>query len=351
MNMGFMEGQLAVCFCVLAMLTVFLFTDRRRERTLDGLLCAAVLLLCAVTLFLAGRIGPQVETAHTFRVNDIVSAVLSFAALAALTVSFWFWEPAEGSAGRWLPLVVSLLPVWLAGLGWLLTRKAAVFCVAETLSLLTAIAFYQRNAGTALQQRAEEIENHQAMLFQWQMRPHFLFNTMSTIREMMNTDPAAASAGLDNLAGYLRKNLDALTLDYLIPFERELKHIDQYVMLEKMNPANRFEVVYDLQMIDFRLPALCVQPLVENAIRHGVRGMDGEGMIFVATEPHGDMIRIVVEDNGPGFAGDSTEQQNRHAGQGLENVRRRLETRCGGTLHVHSGADGTRLIVLIPKRG
>ena len=119
--------------------------------------------------------------------------------------------------------------------------------------------------------------------------------------------------------------------------------------LEKMNPANCFEVAYDLQIIDFTLPALSVQPLVENAIRHGVRDLGEDGVVFIITERRGDMIRIVVEDNGPGFPAGATEQQKAHISHGLENVRMRLETQCGGSLHIHSDGNGTRLIVLIPK--
>ena len=250
---------------------------------------------------------------------------------------------------RWLALAVALTPVWLAGVEWIFTRDAALFPVAETLSLLIVFVFYQGNAEAVLKKRAEEIENHQAMLFQWQMHPHFLFNTLGTIRELLDSNPALAASGLDNLAGYLRKNLDALALNRMIPFTQELEHIEQYVALEKMNPANRFEVVYDLQIIDFTLPALSVQPLVENAIRHGVRDLGEEGAVFVVTERHGDMIRIIVEDNGPGFPEGATGQQKAHISHGLENVRRRLETQCGGSLHIHSEENATRLIVLIPK--
>ena len=347
---AFITGQQSVCFCVLTTLIVsFFIMDRRYKEFSSVILCAAVLTLGAVTLSFVSRGFRHSGMEALFRITRGVSAALTLAAGAATALSFLYWKPSKRTVSRWLALAVALTPVWLAGLEWILTRDAALFPVAETLSLLIVFVFYQGNAEAVLKERAEEIENHQAMLFQWQMHPHFLFNTLGTIRELLESNPALAASGLDNLAGYLRKNLDALALNRMIPFAQELEHIEQYVALEKMNPANRFEVVYDLQIIDFTLPALSVQPLVENAIRHGVRDLGEEGAVFVVTERHGEMIRIIVEDNGPGFPEAATEQQKEHISHGLENVRRRLETQCGGSLHIHSEGNATRLIVLIPK--
>ena len=351
MSVTFIMGQQFVCFCVLAILMVFFFTDRRQEEFNAMILCAAVLILSAIALSFVNQSYAYSSSDRLPRISGAVSLALTVAAGVALISCFCFWKPSKRTANCWAALAVALIPIWLAGLSCFFTRKAALFSIAETLSLLIVALFHLRDVETVLKKRADEIENHQAMLFQWQMHPHFLFNSLSTIRELMDSNPALASSGLDNLAGYLRKNLDALTLNRMIPFERELEHIEQYVELEKMNPANRFEVVYDLQIIDFTLPALSVQPLVENAIRHGVRALGEDGVVFVITERHGDMIRIIVEDNGHGFPEDATQQQKQHISHGLENVRARLETQCGGSLHIHSGEEGTRLIVLIPKGG
>ena len=248
-----------------------------------------------------------------------------------------------------MTLLSAAIPVWLAGLYLVITRDSSMFYSAMTLSLLIVLLFYQRELEETLKKRAEEIERHQAAVFQWQMQPHFIFNSLSAIRTLIETEPELASFGLENLAGYLRKNIDALTMETLIPFERELEHIEQYVALEKMNPSNRFDVIYDLRIIDFSLPALTVQPLVENAIRHGVRSLGQDGMVFVTTERHGKMIRVIVEDNGPGFPKNITEQQKQRVSHGLESVRMRLKSQCGGSLHIRRDENGTRLIVLIPK--
>lgn len=352
MKADFLAGQQSVCFVALFVLVLTIFRSRRREQFLDAVLSGAVLLLCAIALEFVNRtyVVWNWDDSATVRIFRGAATALSVVSGALILLSFFFRKASKQNGNRWTALAVASIPVWAAGLVWIFTRETALFSIAETFSIIIVVCFYQGNAERFLERRAEEIENRQSMLFQWQMRPHFLFNTMNTIRELLDSNPALASEGLDNLAGYLRKNLDALTFDHMIPFEQELEHIEQYVMLEKMNPANQFEVIYDLQIIDFSLPALSVQPLVENAIRHGVRSLGDEGLIFVVTERHGDAVRIIVEDNGPGFSGDETERRKEHSSQGLENVRRRLETQCGGSLHVRSDENGTRLIVIIPKK-
>ena len=346
MSAGILIGMQAVCFGTLMIVIVSVYRDSRRELHLDLLLGGAVLLLCAASLELASQTFQWVGNSRAPGFYRTALVILSMAGGAAVVGSFFVWKPAKQN--RAAALLTALIPVWLAGLGWRFARQAALFPVGETLSLLSAVFLYRSDREAALEQRAEEIERRQAMLFQWQMQPHFLFNTMSTIQELMDSDPALAAVGLNSLAGYLRSNLDALTLDRMIPFQQELEHIRQYVTLEKMN--SQFEMVYDLQVIDFSVPALSIQPLVENAIRHGEHAMEGEGMVFLTTERHGDMIRVIVEDNGPGFAYDATQQQRQRASHGLENVRRRLEGQCGGTLHVHREENRTRLIVLMPRR-
>ena len=352
MSAGAFAGAQAVCFCVLVVVTASLyFADGRRGTTDLLLLSASALLLAASALTISSQAYAWGGDDLHSRVSGAVAAALSAGAMVSMVVSVWRWDPPKGCGSHRAFLAAALIPAGLAVPVWIYTGEPSLFIVAEMLSLLILVSFYRTHTEADLKRRAEEIESRQAAIFQWQMRPHFLFNTLSTIRELMDRSPGLASAGLDDLAGYLRKNLDALTMDHMIPFTRELEHIEQYVSLEKLDPASRFEVVYDLQVIDFYLPALSVQPLVENAIRHGVRGMDDGGMVFVVTEQHGDMIRIIVEDNGPGFADGMTEQQKGHASRGLENVRRRLETQCGGSLHIHSREGRTRMIVLIPKRG
>ena len=149
-------------------------------------------------------------------------------------------------------------------------EPGAVTCGLTTSAIIAHVVMLRRSA-TRRRLRDIEVDDRNATLLNEQMRPHFLFNSIAAIRSLCETDAALATSGLNDLAGYLRGNIDALGSARIVPFERELAHVERYVALEQLNPSSSFEVVYDLQVIDFMLPVLSVEPLVENAIAHGVR--------------------------------------------------------------------------------
>ena len=200
-----------------------------------------------------------------------------------------------------------------------------------------------------------ETEKHlgltQAAQMTVQMQPHFIFNTLSAIESLCQTDPQAAAESVENLAGYLRGNMDALTSEGLIPFDTEMRHIRQYIALEQADPSRQFSFDYELNVRDFLLPALTVQPIVENAVKHGaLTRRDGSGRVVLTTEQIGRMIRITVTDNGTGND-DLTETQKEKKGIGIESTEKRLETLCNGSLRILSDGHGTRAVILIPKQG
>ena len=183
-----------------------------------------------------------------------------------------------------------------------------------------------------------------------QMQPHFIFNTLSAIESLCQTDPAAAAESVENLSGYLRGNIDGLTSEALIPFDTELRHIRQYVALELADPSRQFAFDYELDIRDFSLPALTVQPIVENAVKHGaLTHQDGKGRVLLSTEVLGDYIRITVSDNGLNNSG-LTDSQKESRGIGIEATRKRLEAICSGSLQISSDATGTRAVILIPVK-
>ena len=200
-----------------------------------------------------------------------------------------------------------------------------------------------------------ETEKHlglaQAAQLAVQMQPHFIFNTLSAIESLCQTDPQAAAESVENLAGYLRGNVDALTSEGLIPFDTEMRHIRQYIALEQADPSRQFSFDYELNVRDFLLPALTVQPIVENAVKHGaLTHRDGSGRVMLTTDLIGQMIRIIVTDNGTGN-NDLTEAQREKKGIGIESTEKRLETLCNGSLRILSDEHGTRAVILIPKQG
>jgi len=180
-----------------------------------------------------------------------------------------------------------------------------------------------------------------------QMQPHFLFNTISTIQVLCNTDPQQASMITGKFGKYLRQNLESLENNSLIAFDQELSHALNYAEIEMVRFPN-IRIETDIQDSDFTLPSLTVQPMVENAIRHGVRIREN-GLIRISTEKADGYHKIIIWDNGKGFDTASIEQKDGlHIG--IRNVRERLQRMCGGTMEITSTpGEGTTVLICIPE--
>ena len=182
-----------------------------------------------------------------------------------------------------------------------------------------------------------------------QIQPHFLYNTLSTIQALCDEDSKKAAKITGRFAKYLRQNLDFLNQPVQIDFDRELEHTLIYAEIEMVRfPNIRLET--DILDKDYTLPALTVQPMVENAIRHGVRICE-QGVVRVSTRRLPDCHEIVIEDNGRGFdVKKLKEADETHIG--IRNVRERIEQICGGTLEITSRqGEGTTVTIRIPVGG
>ena len=179
-----------------------------------------------------------------------------------------------------------------------------------------------------------------------QIQPHFLFNTLSTIQALCLIDPGKAADTVGKFGTYLRQNLESIDHTGLIPFEKELDHVKIYASIEMIRFPS-IKVEYYIDDSDFSLPALSVQPLVENSIRHGVRSRE-EGLVIVRAWKDKDAHMITITDNGVGFDVKSAEQSDK-SHIGLRNVRERIEKMCGGTLTIRSMiGEGTSVTISIP---
>ena len=184
-----------------------------------------------------------------------------------------------------------------------------------------------------------------------QIQPHFLYNTLTVIQDLCRTDPAQAEAATVRFAKYLRGNMDSLRADTPVPFSRELEHTREYLTLEKMRFEDRLTVRYDIQCTSFSLPTLTLQPIAENAVRHGVRqNPEGRGEVAVSAREYPDRYEVTVTDDGPGFDPEAPQKDDGRSHVGIENVRERLAQMCGGALRIDSEpGKGTRVTILLPK--
>ena len=184
-----------------------------------------------------------------------------------------------------------------------------------------------------------------------QIQPHFLYNSLTVIQELCRSDPAQAEAATVQFANYLRGNMDALQTNTPIPFGQELEHTREYLALEQMRFEEKLTVRYDIQCEAFALPILTLQPIVENAVRHGVRGnLDGRGEVVISTREYPEHYEITVTDNGPGFDPKAQEPEQGQSHVGIRNVRQRLSQMCGGALTIESApGEGTCVTIALPK--
>ncbi len=179
-----------------------------------------------------------------------------------------------------------------------------------------------------------------------QIQPHFLYNTLSTIQALCRIDPEKAFDVTERFGTYLRQNIDSLGQPNLIPVEKELEHTKIYTDIECVRFDN-ISVEYVTPETGFMIPALSIQPLVENAIRHGVRNRE-HGIIKVSTRKTDTGYQIVIEDNGKGFD-TSLIKQDDSEHIGINNVKERIESMCGGILTIESTENtGTIVTILIP---
>ncbi len=183
-----------------------------------------------------------------------------------------------------------------------------------------------------------------------QIKPHFLHNSLAVIAELCDADPEAAKAATIKFSKYLRGNMRSIDAEKAIPFERELSHTRLYLEIEQLRFEDALQVRYDIAATGFLIPALTVEPLAENAVRHGVReNPDGKGTVTVLTRELPDRYEVSVRDDGPGFD-PARLPDDGEVHVGIENVRERLAQVCGGTLVIDSApGQGTTATIRLPK--
>lgn len=236
----------------------------------------------------------------------------------------------------------------------LYTREDIIY-VAVFLSLMVIYGNVQTEKNQLLLKQEKELaEKNQALreqetrLLISQINPHFLYNTLSTIQSLCTTNPELAADVTENFAGFLRKNLDTLMDSKLVSMEKELEHLKNYTAIEKVRFPH-IQVIYEIGTTDFEVPNLTVQPLVENAIRHGIRGKR-DGKVIISTYEKENDFYIQITDNGVGF------DQNRiyvdgKSHIGIENVQKRLEKMVNGTMKITSTLGmGTTVVIQVPGK-
>ena len=195
----------------------------------------------------------------------------------------------------------------------------------------------------------EAMAEQRIQLMLSQIKPHFLYNALGSIEALCERDPRAAKLATRKFSKYLRGNMNSLTGESMIPFETELRHTELYLELEQVRFGDALRVEYDITARDFFLPPLSLEPIVENAVKHGVRmNTDGRGTVTISAAAHEDCYELRITDDGPGFDPEKVPADGTHVG--IQNVRERLRRICDGTLVISPAPGrGTVATIRLPR--
>ena len=285
------------------------------------------------------RRGPLGYTCH----------IVSFILLAYLLyLTLWEFPVIHKSEG-WIPVFnTALIIASVVTDSWGDYREWPVAFL--TIAVVSSCVFYYIWLHLQFVRQHENalIAEQRIQIMMTQIQPHFLYNTLATIQALCEKDPKKASKLTGKFGKYLRQNLDSLNQARRIDFDTEMEHTLIYAEIEMVRFPN-ISLKTEIWDQDFTLPALTIQPMVENAIRHGVRIRE-QGEVKISTRRLPDCHEIIIADNGKGFDIAKLEESG-GSHIGIQNVRERIEQICGGTLEIESRPDeGTTVTIRIPVR-
>ena len=254
------------------------------------------------------------------RLHDGVAAVLAFALLLGVTLAFTVIAYALAEFVRF--------PLGEVELATLLAENATISAIVSAIALryFYVTAQWRRQVEQAAEARVQAL--------QARIRPHFLFNSMNTIAHLTRSDAATAESAVEDLAELFRASLGQAAR---IPLAEELDLVDSYMRLERQRLGERLTVEWSLDPAagEVEVPALTLQPLVENAVYHGVEQCAAGGCIRIATRREADGVTITVDNPTAGGAGGAASGQR----MAQDNVRQRLALAYGGRARMEADAD------------
>ena len=324
--LGVMDG----IFFVLPMLTEIFFYDTWLFWVIGQTVGNIVLLGCLIKEYLSAD-----RKSRLIYVGMALS-LIAFECDAAATALGW-WQGGFTSGYVFFALCILALVVILR----IIPGNINAAAKAKELELQRSRLEAEKNSMEA------ELKESRISIMLSQIQPHFIYNTLGTIERMCLKDPEKAFDLVRNFSLYLRGNFSELDSVIPVRFTEEIKHVEYYVNIEKVRFPD-MNIVYDVETTEFVLPALSVQPLVENAIKHGLMRLETGGTVLIRsyeTETH---FCVEVKDDGGGFDTSLTIEDKKHVG--LRNIRGRLKAMVNGELIVESKPGfGTKAMIMIPK--
>lgn len=209
-----------------------------------------------------------------------------------------------------------------------------------------------------LRRTAEKAINSEMNFLQAQIKPHFIYNTLNSIVSLCRTNPEKARELVIELSSFLRYSFDFKGTDRYTTLKKELDLVKSYLAIEKERFADRLNIQYDIdENINMNIPPLILQPIVENAVRHGVMTRAEGGTVRILVKDMTDHILLGVSDDGVGISGDrlsnifEEHNEKERTGVGLLNIKKRMETLFGYGPDIQTTVGkGTDITLKIPKQ-
>ena len=274
-----------------------------------------------------------------------VLMLLPMAAMLILNLAGLIRRRKKLSGKHFIAMLIYLLPLTIALFIHAFVYAGLLFFFSISLCAMTMFGLILKDNTERIIRQQRELINQRENITVLQMRPHFICNTMMGIYYLCDSDPQKAKQVTLDFTTYLRKNFTAIASGDAIPFSDELEHTRAYLAVEQAQFEDALFVTYDTPHTMFRVPPLTLQPIVENAVKHGMKASCDPLHIAVITRKTDAGSEIIVEDDGSGYA--PTDDNEQHTA--LKNIRQRLEMMCEGKLTIATReGGGTVVTVTIP---
>lgn len=287
--------------------------------------------------------GDYVDSPLEFIGDTAIIAVFILAAIA-------IFRQKELSINSKLVLISFETFPFIAYISAAVTQEYILVYPAYILSVLFIYIRVFSERGKKIAEQQVVLTKQSTALMISQIQPHFLYNVLTTISNLCATDPEEAEETTVLFSQYLRTNLDSLRNQEAVPFAMELGHIRTYVELEKKRFGDILNVEYDINEQNFKVPSLGLQPIVENSIKHGIRGKNAPGHVKIGTYKADRGYKIIIEDDGIGFDMNAPVKEDGRSHVGMTNVKERLRQMCNATMSIESSpGKGCRTEIIIPE--
>jgi len=335
----------------LPLLTAYIVHCRGENVRKSNTLRASLLLWCTTILFLASTFFTKfiyfaTPNGEILRGAGYPLMIIPMIVISGINLVVAICSRKKLSRKYCISFIIASLPLAVALSVQAFTEITPLVDISYVLSAVSMLGLIMAEQIEQYTRSQQEIANQRASVMVLQMRPHFIYNSMMTIYHLCKQDADKAQQVTLDFTNYLQKNFKAIASEDTIPFSAELEHTKTYLAVEQAQHEDMLVVEYDTPVVNFRLPPLTLQPLVENAVKHGLNPNSDEPLrITVKTHLSDNGVTITVEDTGVGFNPNDESIQP----TALANIKERLEMMCKGTLKIDSTeGKGTMVTIFVP---